>query len=388
MAEFHHFDPRPCGFPVPGAPVLPAWGWADLTPARADAGAAGVLDGPGVRHYSRGRYALHAALQVAGLGPGGVLLVPAYHCVTMVDPALALGASFQCYATGPDLAPDMAQLRGLLEAADGAVRAVLIPHYFGFEQPRQMMAELSALCLRHGATLIEDCSHAWQIAARRAREGIRDGALLVGSPYKFFACEDGGVLWGDPARLAGLAPQPLSWMAELRGLREGWERGRRARRGPASAQSGAAGPQGLHSVVRRGQPSSLYETAMEGRAGLRLSRWIMRRTPVAQVVHRRRRHYAQWLQASLPLKGARALFPALAPDCAPYMFALLLDEPERQFYALKQAGLPIWRWDDMALSDCPVAARYRLGLLHLPCHQGLSGEQMAWMTDTLSKVLA
>lgn len=62
--------------------------------------------------------------------------------------------------------------------------------------------------------------------------------------------------------------------------------------------------------------------------------------------------------------------------------------PDPFFFALKHAGLPVWRWDDMAVSDCGVADRYRLHLLHLPCHQGLSGAQMTWMTSLVKEVLA
>ncbi|TFW17286.1 DegT/DnrJ/EryC1/StrS family aminotransferase [Duganella callida] len=401
MADFHHFDPTPCHFPIPGAPVLPAWRGADLH--WSPAGESELLDGPGVRHYSRGRYALHAALEASGVGQGAVLLAPAYHCLTMVDPALALGAGFRCYGTDEHLVPDLAQVRALLDAADGAVKAVLVPHYFGIEQPPAVMAQLLALCRSHGATLIEDCSHAWQVAARRVRAGVADGVLLVGSPYKFFACEDGGILWGPPARLAGLAPRALPWRDELRGLRDAWVRNRAAHRAPvavygaAKAMTGKAtavggdatgGGRGVHSVERRQRPSAQYRPELEGVGGLRLSRWIMRRTDVEQVAQARRQHYRQWLQAVQHLAAARAPHPTLADDCAPYMFPLLLADPEPQFYALKRAGVPVWRWDNMALSDCPVGARYRLSLLHLPCHQGLSAEQMTWLTSTVARVLS
>lgn len=70
------------------------------------------------------------------------------------------------------------------------------------------------------------------------------------------------------------------------------------------------------------------------------------------------------------------------------MFPITIAEPDPVFYQLKQAGMPIFRWDDMAVSSCTVARNYRLHLLHLPCHQGLSAQQMAWMTALVAKVLA
>ncbi len=103
---------------------------------------------------------------------------------------------------------------------------------------------------------------------------------------------------------------------------------------------------------------------------------------------RRRANYRQWATALAGLPGGRALFPELAETCVPYMFPLLLTEADPLFFQLKQAALPIWRWDEMAVSDCAVAAGYRLRLLHLPCHQDLNAAQMAWMTALVAKALA
>ena len=69
------------------------------------------------------------------------------------------------------------------------------------------------------------------------------------------------------------------------------------------------------------------------------------------------------------------------------MFPLLIDSPHRHFHLLKLLGLPVWRWDEMAVSECAVAAKYRLNLLHLPCHQELSAEQMDWMVQVVQQVL-
>ena len=49
--------------------------------------------------------------------------------------------------------------------------------------------------------------------------------------------------------------------------------------------------------------------------------------------------------------------------------------------------VPVWRWDEMAVSACPVARDYRLRLLYLPCYLSLSGDEMDWLPAALSKVL-
>jgi hypothetical protein len=69
------------------------------------------------------------------------------------------------------------------------------------------------------------------------------------------------------------------------------------------------------------------------------------------------------------------------------MFPLRIDHPETHFYALKHMGVPVWRWDDMAVSPCGVATGYRERVLHLPCHQELTANQMCWMTEVVGKVM-
>jgi perosamine synthetase len=68
------------------------------------------------------------------------------------------------------------------------------------------------------------------------------------------------------------------------------------------------------------------------------------------------------------------------------MFPLLLERPESDFPRLKMLGVPMWRWDEMVRSDCPVAQRYRMAVVHLPCHQSLSRAELDWMIDTVEHV--
>ena len=103
----------------------------------------------------------------------------------------------------------------------------------------------------------------------------------------------------------------------------------------------------------------------------------MHYTNTQRLAERRRAHYEQWVKAVAGLPHCRPLFAELPAHCVPYMFPLVIDYPEPHFFVLKHLGVPIWRWDDMAVSGCAVAAQYRL---HLPCHQERTAEQMAWMT--------
>ena len=387
MLEIHRFDPSLCEFPRPGVPTLPVFQWSMLG-LGADAATRRVTDpAAGARFFSRGRYALHSAYRTAGVGPAGALLAPAYHCRTMIDPAIALDGAVLLYRVNADLTPDLDSVRALAATSPVAVKALLIPHYFGWEQPAPLMADLQRFCRERDIALIEDCSHAWQVAAQRALAGKVDGGhMLIASPYKFFSSADGGMLWTSPAQPAG---QGAGVKAELKALRAMWSG---ARNGvdappPAARPDPAAISRGTDAVEPGKQPSSMYLRAEQGRSGLASSRWVMRRTKVGQVVALRRANYRRWLDAVAGLNGGRALFPDLPPACAPYMFPLYVERPDPDFFVLKKMGMPIFRWDEMAVSACPVASRYRLSVFHLPCHQSLNEQQMDWMTTMLAEVL-
>jgi perosamine synthetase len=388
MPTFQRFDAAGCGFPPPRVPLLPVLSMGDLTFRPSPS--ARALSGAGVRHFSRGRYALHAAYHAAGVGVGGALLAPAYHCRTMLDPALALGAEVIFYALGEDLRPDVAAVEALLAEVNQPVKALLVPHYFGFPQPPEIMSSLAELCRLHGIFLIEDCSHGWQIATEQGpRCEFEKGRMVVASPYKFFPSPDGGTLWANESQLDDAAPSKASaTVDELKGLVSVLaHRGRAAGLGAAGA-AGAPAARG-QDYCETGELISIhYQRSAENQCGLALSRAIVRHTRQDAAAARRRANYMRWLSATCKLGSANALFDTLPPDCTPYMFPLLLQAPDPHFFQLKQLGMPVWRWDDMAVSPCSVAARMRLHLLHLPCHQSLSELQMDWMTSTVAQVLA
>ena len=105
------------------------------------------------RSFARGRYALSAAYQLAGLTSGTTLLAPAYHCLTMLDPAIDLGADIRLYPLNPDLSPDLDRLDGVIDHSTSPVKALVATHFFGF---RQDFKSLKNWCEQHGITLIED----------------------------------------------------------------------------------------------------------------------------------------------------------------------------------------------------------------------------------------
>jgi hypothetical protein len=125
-------------------------------------------------------------------------------------------------------------------------------------------------------------------------------------------------------------------------------------------------------------------------AGLRVSRWLTTHYPHNFSIEQRRKNYHRWLDGVAGVAGVQPLFPSLPDGVVPYAFPLLTDTKGIAFHALRLAGIPIWRWEDMAaeaVEACAITRDYRLRLLQLPCHQDLSEAEMNWMIDIIRRVL-
>lgn len=391
--EYQVFDPSSCQFPKPRVSVLPHGYEPSGSDDSTHLSGRAPLAGKGL-YFSRGRYALGEAYRRAGLDGNSALLAPAYHCVTMLAPALALGSDVQLYPLSADLVPIIPALDQLLERSDKPVKVLLATHFFGFVRD---FSGLKQWCDRRGIVFVEDCSHTLFAEPYQAMGTGQQGDFVASSPYKFFPSADGGWLYApNPKKLAGASQRAASWLAELRGIKHCFEMARQARVGPVDIESldqqlasvaGKLPEAGVDQRRIRPAQSTQYQPDLECADAFRSSRWLINHQSVCAIISKRQANYRRWLQAVEGLPNCHALYPELPERVVPYMFPLYIDHPMPHFHWLKQLAVPVWRWDEMAVSDCPVAQDYRLHLLHLPCHQSLNDDEMNWLVAALTKVL-
>lgn len=385
------FDPSSCGFPKPRIPHLPVLPGGLVVTSRTRPS---WSDAAHFRHFVRGRFALREAYRLAGIGPGSALLAPAYHCFTMLDPALALGGEVVLYPLHEDLSPDLAVFDRLANTSATPIKAVLATHFFGIPQD---LSALAAWCGKRDIVLVEDCSHALFAMDFRAPGCGSLGDYVISSPYKFLPGPDGGVLYARNAgTLTGIDCRQPSLRDELLGIVQALSMARHFRRASGACDAkhlaseiaaidAAALPRG-HTSSSSHLYSPYYRPEKERLASLRFSRFVERHADLSVISASRRANYHRWLAGVRGLKHCRPLYPQLPGGCIPYMFPLYFENPDPHFHALMRLGVPVWRWDSIAVSDCPTANNYRLKLLHLPCHQSLTERDMDWMIAAVRKV--
>lgn len=387
--DYWVFDPSTCQFPKPRVSILPSVFDYSALPNGNQA-----LSDIAILHFSRGRYALGEAYRLAGLDKQSTLMAPAYHCVTMLDPALALGAQVQLYSLKPNLMPDPDSLQQICSQSTKPIKALLATHFFGFVRD---FSWLKQWCDERGIALIEDCSHVLFSEQYQARGAGLYGKFIASSPYKFFPCTDGGLLYAPDANcLDGVQTESAGFLAELRGIKSAIEKSRMPRISTNDIDlidqqlesiTAAVPMAGSDRRMGRSAQSTQYSIASAKMASLRSSRWVTSHSSANNNVTCRQENYRRWVQALSDVHNCHVLYPEIASDVVPYMFPLYVDTPMPHFYWLKQLGVPVWRWDEMAISNCPIAADYRLHLIHLPCHQSLSEEEMVWMHAAVRKTL-
>ncbi len=123
------------------------------------------------------------------------------------------------------------------------------------------------------------------------------------------------------------------------------------------------------------------------------SRWVMRRASHARIVALRRAHYLQLEGAVAGLPGCRPLFSSLPDGVCPWLFPLLVDDPEPVFARLHLAGVPMTRfaetlWPGVDATVCANSVRLSRHVLALPCHQELLPDELAWMSAAIREALA
>lgn len=362
-----------------------------------------LLDRAGVRFTTSGRAAILLGLEALGLAPTDRVLVPTYHCPTMVSPALALGQPVGFYPIDSDGRPSLDWLDA---HAPADTRVLCAAHFFGLPLD---LRPLRAWCDRRGIWLLEDCAHALFGQGPGGAVGAL-GDVAIASLPKFFAVQEGGLLLLRQPPAPGTARPALpapGLTTELKALIDHleisaqhghlgawawWARpllaAKQAARAapppaPATAAAASAAPEQF-------DPNSDYarvDVARSHRAPARLTVRASQRAARGRVVARRRHHYAALTSAFSGRAGLRPLFPTLPDQAAPYVFPLWLDQPDPAYQSLRALGVPVSRWDWLwpGVPDLPHdrGKLWSHHVLQLHCHQDMTDEDRDWMVHSV-----
>ena len=381
-------------------PRLPVLGWSAFSGER-DAPVPGVLNARYRRHTISGRAAIALALQVVGARPGEKVLVPTYHCTTMIAPVVQADLQPVFY---PVTARGGANLDWLQRADMAGVRVMLATHYFGLPQPMRAIREI---CDARGIALIEDCAHAF-FGSSDGRPVGSWGNVAIASLTKFFPVPEGGLIASMTSQLDELELTGRSWRDEIKAAADAvevgamhgnfhglnsllggifamkhWLRGSpRISAGAAPAGVNGADDSAMHRVQQR-----LLSSAKPAYA----ARWIADGVHQQRIVERRRRNYLELARRLAGMAGARVLQAELPGDAVPYVFPLYVNNPAASYHELRATGIPIFRWDEVWPGTPVIEGDHGLawstGVFQLGCHQDLSPDDLEAIAATVRETV-
>ena len=394
--------PAPTSLPVteqppaqPLVPLAPVLSCASFGNAGGDQ-AHGILDAGQVRLVTSGRVAIGLALRAMGVTTGDIVLMPAYHSLSMIPPVLWRDAQPRFYQVMPNAQVDLADLEA---NRDAHVKAIVVTHYFGFMQE---MAPIRAWCDRHQIALLEDCAHCFF-----SDQAGSFGDYAIASSMKFFPVYEGGVLASTRHDLHGVALRSAGAGFEIKvalnTLEHSFSYGRlRSLRLLLALPLRAKDKLWGLRKARHTRTPALAPASSDSEAGFdpawldKQSSWfarlLLRRVSGPRIVALRRANYAALQAACSGLTGARPLHAVLPDGACPWMFPLVVDDADTVFARLHGEGVPLTRfaevlWDGVDAAVCANSVYLSRHVLAFPCHQELHPDELAWLIARIRAAL-
>ena len=378
---------------LPKGPVL---GWASFSRVEAPK-LASVEDLSHHMLLTSGRAAIYQALLQLRLPPGSGVLVPTYHCPTIVAPVLLAHHEVHYFGIQPDGLPAL----GSIDVATAKkCQAMIVAHYFGLPKS---LAPVRQWCDSNGIALIEDCAHCYFGEAGERPIGAW-GDYATASLSKFFPVSEGGLLASARHPISAFHLSKPGWKAQLKAWIDIFE--------VASRHQRLAGINGLLRTVfwlknaraasadAGSSTTAVSEAAFMGDCDMAriaqepvaATKFLNRRLPHGRVIDKRRRNFELYARKLSQLTGARPIFPTLQAASAPYVFPLWVDDSERVYYALRNLKMPVFRWDRIwpGTPELPddVGPLWSRHVLQLLCHQDLDETDVENVSNTILKLLA
>ncbi len=345
-----------------------------------------ILDNERLCFVSSGSVAIALALKEQNISKGDEVLVPAYHCPTMIEPITAVDSKPVFYEINKDLSVDIEDVKNKIS---DKTKAILVPHLFGVKQNINQLRRSSKLLSK--VCVIEDCAHAF---FQQEMYNLVEGDYMIGSLTKFFPTHDGGVLVAK--KEIKNVPISLSIKQEIKSLYNIFH---------VAVQYGRfkwlAWPFALISLLRNRESKSeddievahsYADAATCGEvdiyAASKSCKFVIDHANFKKIVEKRRQNYFYILDSLKNVKNLDLSLNCTDSDFIPYMVVGVLQQPGLHHPLLINKKLPIWRWEHLFSSQCQNANAYSKSLIQIPCHHQLSSKELLTMVDGIKECLS
>jgi len=343
-----------------------------------------------VFHFQQARYALFHGIRLLGFRPGDKILVPAFHCSTLIEGVLRTGVDVVFYNVKPNLIIDLEDLE---RKVDDQTKGLLMVHFFGVLQP---MEPIQAFCKDKSLRLIEDCAHILRGKYNDKELGTL-GDISIFSWRKFFPIPNGGTLV-VPRKLqeGDIGLQKCSLLQNVKDFRWGlgqcidsWGRQLPRFLGGSFLQETQ-----LDSVVglRRSEPAGDFDEEMISLEESWFSLNYLKNCQLENVNNIRNQHW-KFMASAL---GDNFIFlhswGNIWQNAVAWAFPLLMTGYENFHVELRKRGIPAFGWGGVIhqrlnLKEFPDAELLYSSLVLLPIHQDISLPALEYVAETVNSLV-
>ena len=344
------------------------------------------------------RNALYHGLRSLGLKAGDKVLVPAFHCYTMIEPVVRFGCEIIFYNVTREGVVDFEDIVGKI---DDQTKAIIAIHYFGVLQPAQ---KLRAFCDEHRLLLVEDCAHVL-LGDIDGRAVGSFGDVSIFSWRKFFPIYDGGLLVCNN----GLSPEPIPcqsldmWL-QLKIIKNLLEKclsdRQRTIKSSLYKQSLSVTQQNESSSVTdlsskhdlRYSPSGGFDFMQVNWPMSRWSKRILTKIDIPAVVQQRKAYSTNLFNAVSSLAGVEPWASVGGHDVCAWGFPIVVRDQRDVHVRLRGKGIQAFSWDGvihpaLPLDQFPDAKFLYDHVVLLPNHQSLTPEEQHVLVRGLEDVI-
>ncbi len=303
------------------------------------------------------------------------ILLPAYHCPALVEPFIATDVEVIFYHLNNDLSINMEDFKRKLKSN---TTACVIVRFFGFERNT---AEEIKYAKKNNLLVIEDWAHCF--FGQLSSDPTYHGDFSVSSCNKFFPTVDGGVVWGLNKDFPHLTH--FSWKDEITsflGMYPVFWKKIAFLKNKFLKQQDTCLPienTGSNSFFRYFNPRSVQHSCM------RLTKWIVYHSDYHKIIHQRQANYRYLATHLSNLKTGTPLYPELGNNIVPYVFPFVLNN-DKYFNIIRNKGLMLFRWEELAKTDCTNSNHYRTHLIQIPCHQDLTHAELEKIVNIIKSL--
>ncbi len=354
-----------------------------------------------VRHALNGRSAIYGPCRQIPDSAGNTVLIPAFHCPTVVSPVLAVGYKVRFYGVEENLSINLNQIRDELSPK---VAAIIVIDYFGFSQD---ISDLEKICAANDTLLIRDCSHSF-LQTNPIRLAGQTSDIVTYSFWKLIPSMLGGGIFdrhnlireSQMRRRMSLRDRVVVWKQigeqAVVNMDESWVK-RVLLRLEEARVAGKQAP--IEPAYNELSVEDVYPFDVDSIDVINpwICRHIIRHADLSAIAAARRDNYETWNSGLITSSSLHKLKPILGTDVCPWAYPVLLNDRVSIEFELRDLGVPFFTFGEKLhpfvdesgfASTSAYEGTHQLtnNMICFSVHQGLSKSEIAGAVEIVNRV--